>query len=68
MWECSNRQKLRLPKACGMDTSSAGAEAVTLWAASGAVVHFFPTGQGNVVGNPIVPVIKLSANPLWLRT
>ncbi|MGI6553461.1 MAG: UxaA family hydrolase [Bacillota bacterium] len=47
-----------------MDTSSAGAEAVTLWAASGAVVHFFPTGQGNVVGNPIVPVIKLSANPL----
>jgi (2R)-sulfolactate sulfo-lyase subunit beta len=47
-----------------MDTSSAGAEAITLWAASGAVVHFFPTGQGNVVGNPIEPVIKLSANPL----
>lgn len=47
-----------------MDTSSAAAEAVTLWAASGAVVHFFPTGQGNIVGNPIEPVIKLSANPL----
>ncbi|MFA7468698.1 MAG: UxaA family hydrolase [Desulfotomaculaceae bacterium] len=47
-----------------MDTSSAAAEAVTLWAASGAVVHFFPTGQGNVIGNPIEPVIKLSANPL----
>jgi (2R)-sulfolactate sulfo-lyase subunit beta len=46
-----------------MDTSSAAAEAVTLWAASGAVVHLFPTGQGNIVGNPIVPVIKLSANP-----
>jgi (2R)-sulfolactate sulfo-lyase subunit beta len=46
-----------------MDTSSAAAEAVTLWMASGAVVHLFPTGQGNVVGNPIEPVIKLSANP-----
>ncbi len=51
-----------------MDTSSAAAEAVTLWAASGAVVHLFPTGQGNVVGNPILPVIKLSANPLTCRT
>ena len=29
-----------------MDTSSAAAEAVTLWAASGAVVHLFPTGPG----------------------
>ena len=46
-----------------MDTSSAAAEAVTLWAASGAVVHLFPTGQGNIVGHPVVPVIKLSANP-----
>src|SRR5437667_1310877 len=34
-----------------MDTSSAAAEAVTLWAASGAVVHVFPTGQGNVICN-----------------
>jgi (2R)-sulfolactate sulfo-lyase subunit beta len=46
-----------------MDTSSAAGEAVTLWAASGAVVHLFPTGQGNIVGNPIEPVIKLSGNP-----
>ncbi len=51
-----------------MDTSSAAAEAVTLWAASGAVVHFFPTGQGNVIGNPIEPVIKLSANPITCAT
>jgi (2R)-sulfolactate sulfo-lyase subunit beta len=51
-----------------MDTSSAAAEAVTLWAASGAVVHLFPTGQGNVIGNPIVPVIKLSANPITCTT
>jgi (2R)-sulfolactate sulfo-lyase subunit beta len=31
-------------------------------AAAGAVVHLFPTGQGNVIGNPIVPVLKLTAN------
>ena len=51
-----------------MDTSSAAAEAVTLWAASGTAVHLFPTGQGNVIGNPIVPVIKLSANPITCQT
>jgi (2R)-sulfolactate sulfo-lyase subunit beta len=51
-----------------MDTSSAAAEAVTLWAASGAVVHLFPTGQGNIIGNPILPVIKLSANPITCST
>lgn len=51
-----------------MDTSSAAAEALTLWAASGAVLHLFPTGQGNIVGNPILPVIKLSANPLTCST
>ncbi len=46
-----------------MDSSSAAAEAVTLWAAAGFVAHFFPTGQGNIIGNPIEPVIKLTANP-----
>jgi (2R)-sulfolactate sulfo-lyase subunit beta len=51
-----------------MDTSSAAAEAVTLWAASGAVIHLFPTGQGNVIGNPIEPVIKLSGNPITINT
>ncbi len=51
-----------------MDTSSAAAEAVTVWAASGAVIHLFPTGQGNIIGNPILPVIKLSANPLTCST
>jgi (2R)-sulfolactate sulfo-lyase subunit beta len=45
-----------------MDTSSAAAECITLMAAAGAVVHFFPTGQGNIIGNPIEPVIKLTAN------
>jgi (2R)-sulfolactate sulfo-lyase subunit beta len=51
-----------------MDTSSAAAECVTLMAAAGYVVHTFPTGQGNVIGNPIVPVIKISGNPRTLRT
>ena len=51
-----------------MQSSSAAAEMVTLCAAAGYVVHFFPTGQGNIVGNPIIPVIKLCANPRTVRT
>ena len=51
-----------------MNTSSAAAEAVTLFAAAGAVLHLFTTGQGNIIGNPIEPVIKLSANPNTVRT
>lgn len=51
-----------------MDTSSAAAECVTLMAAGGYVVHTFPTGQGNVIGNPIVPVIKITGNPKTMRT
>ncbi len=37
-------------------------------AAGGYAVHTFPTGQGNVIGNPIVPVIKVTANPRTVRT
>jgi len=51
-----------------MDSSSAAAEMVTLAAAAGYVVHFFPTGQGNIIGNPILPVIKICANPRTVRT
>jgi (2R)-sulfolactate sulfo-lyase subunit beta len=51
-----------------MDTSSAAAECVTLMAAGGYVIHTFPTGQGNIIGNPIVPVIKISGNPRTVRT
>lgn len=51
-----------------MDSSSAAAEHITLMAAGGAVMHFFPTGQGNIVGHPVVPVIKLSANPNTVET
>jgi len=48
---------------CFVNTSSAAAEVVTLFAAKGSVIHLFPTGQGNVVGHPIIPVIKITANP-----
>ena len=51
-----------------MDSSSAAAEMVTLAAAAGFVVHLFPTGQGNVIGNPILPVVKISGNPRTVRT
>jgi (2R)-sulfolactate sulfo-lyase subunit beta len=51
-----------------MDTSSAAAECITLMAAAGYVIHTFPTGQGNVIGNPIVPVIKITGNPRTVRT
>lgn len=63
--------KAEIPTSSGlwfMDSSSAAAEMVTLCAASGYVVHLFPTGQGNVIGNPILPVIKLTANPRTART
>ncbi len=50
-----------------MDTSSAAAECCTLQAAAGYVVHIFPTGQGNVIGNPIMPVIKMTGNPRTVR-
>jgi (2R)-sulfolactate sulfo-lyase subunit beta len=63
--------KAEVPTGAGlwfMDSSSAAAEMVTLCAASGFAVHFFPTGQGNVIGNPILPVIKICANPRTVRT
>jgi len=51
-----------------MDTSSAAAEMVTLCAAAGSVLHFFATGQGNIIGHPIIPVMKICANPLTVET
>ena len=51
-----------------MDSSSAAAEMVTLCAAGGSVLHLFTTGQGNIIGNPIIPVMKLCANPLTVKT
>ena len=51
-----------------MDSSSAAAEMVTLCCAAGAALHLFTTGQGNIIGNPIEPVLKMSANPLTVKT
>jgi (2R)-sulfolactate sulfo-lyase subunit beta len=74
MGRCTVRSVLKpaeAPKGSGlhfMDSSSAAAEMVTLCGAAGSAVHFFTTGQGNIIGNPIVPVIKLSANPLTVAT
>ncbi len=51
-----------------MDSSSAAAEMITLAVASGSVLHFFTTGQGNVVGHPLIPVIKISPNPRTCST
>jgi (2R)-sulfolactate sulfo-lyase subunit beta len=51
-----------------MDSSSAAAEMVTLCAAAGSVLHFFTTGQGNIIGHPIIPVLKICANPLTVST
>jgi (2R)-sulfolactate sulfo-lyase subunit beta len=61
-------QEPRKPGLSFMDSSSAAAEMVTLCAAAGSVVHFFTTGQGNIIGNPVIPVIKMSANPLTVAT
>ncbi len=68
---CGALDKAEMPSGPGlwfMNSSSAGAEMMTLAVAAGFVVHFFPTGQGNVVGNPLFPVIKLTANPRTVRT
>lgn len=51
-----------------MDSSSAAAEFITLMGAAGSIFHFFTTGQGNIVGNPVVPVLKTSANPKTVAT
>jgi (2R)-sulfolactate sulfo-lyase subunit beta len=51
-----------------MDSSSAAAEFITLMGAAGSIFHFFTTGQGNIVGNPIVPVLKTTANPKTAET
>lgn len=51
-----------------MDGPSPGAECVTSQGAGEFAVHLFTTGQGNVVGHPIMPVVKITANPITART
>lgn len=45
-----------------MNTFSAAADLLTSMAAAGAVMNLFTTGKGNNVGNPICPVVKITAN------
>ena len=58
----------KIPGLHFMDSSSAAAEMVTLCCAAGAALHLFTTGQGNIIGNPVLPVLKMSANPLTVET
>ncbi len=51
-----------------MNTPSAAAEVLTLFSAAGSVLCIVPTGQGNIIGNPLMPVIKLTANPETAKT
>lgn len=30
--------------------------------------HLFPTGHGNIISNPIKPVVKITANPITADT
>ena len=62
-----NKWILNPPAACKV-IHSAAAECVTLQAAGGFNIHLFPTGQGNIIGNPIEPVVKLTANPLTAKS
>jgi (2R)-sulfolactate sulfo-lyase subunit beta len=74
MGRCTVRSVLKpAEEPCGpglhfMDSSSAAAEMVTHCCAAGAVLHLFTTGQGNIIGNLIEPVMKLLANPLTIQT
>jgi|ERR1044071_269695 (2R)-sulfolactate sulfo-lyase subunit beta len=55
-----------VPKTRGlnfMDTPSSAAECVTLLGAAGSVLQLFTTGNGSNIGHPIVPVVKITANP-----
>ena len=58
----------KIPGLHFMDSSSAAAEMVTLCCAAGAALHLFTTGHGNILGNPVLPVLKMSANPLTVET
>lgn len=50
-----------------MDSPSAATEVSTALAAAGCQMILFSTGNGNPMGNPIVPVIKVTGNPRTAR-
>lgn len=51
-----------------LHSPSAGPELLNSLAAAGAVVTIFTTGGGNPAGNPVMPVIKVTANPETAKT
>ncbi|OWP56680.1 MAG: hypothetical protein B2I17_04580 [Thermoplasmatales archaeon B_DKE] len=50
-----------------LHSPSAGPELLNSLAAAGVVVTIFTTGGGNPAGNPVMPVIKVTANPETAR-
>jgi altronate dehydratase large subunit len=51
-----------------MDSPGADVESLTGMAAAGAQLALFTTGLGTPVGNPVMPVLKITANPgTWER-
>jgi altronate dehydratase large subunit len=51
-----------------MDSPGADVESLTGMAAAGAHLALFTTGLGTPVGNPVMPVLKITANPrTWER-
>jgi altronate dehydratase large subunit len=51
-----------------MDSPGADVESLTGMAAAGAHLCLFTTGLGTPVGNPVMPVLKITANPrTWQR-
>lgn len=50
-----------------MDTPAPAAESMTGLAAGGVQIILFTTGQGNIIGSPIAPTIKVTANPMTAR-
>ena len=47
---------------CFIDTTAFDVASVTAKAAAGSQITVFTTGRGNPVGNPVCPVIKMTAN------
>ena len=51
-----------------METPAPACESLTGKAAAGSQIAVFTTGVGNSIGHPIMPCIKISANPKTLHT
>lgn len=51
-----------------MDTPAPACESMTGISAGGAQLILFSTGKGNIIGNPLSPTIKVTANPETAQT